>query len=308
MLDADRGKVIYSKSPSVTRPPASTVKVLTALVVLEHLSLNSWVRVSPRAARRERVNIASRAGEHFRARDLLRAMLVSSANDAATALAEAAAGSEAQFADLMTRKARALGARHSRFRNASGLPAKGQYSTATDMARIMNAARRSPLIVGILRLKNDVISSREGRGVALRNHNKMLWRTSGVVGKTGWTRRARHCYVAHVTSGGRNYVIAFLGSAKIWSDAGKLVALVRGGSDPPAKGSQASLIATNRRSLTTAQTVRLQRQLAGKGFSPGPVDGVFGLQTLSAVRQFQKSSGLGADGLVGPKTWRALEN
>ena len=310
ILDADRGRLLYAKGPHVKRPPASTVKVLTALVALERLPLNAWVRVSPRAASRERVHIGSRIGEHFRVRDLLRAMLISSANDAATALAEAAAGSEPEFADLMTQKARALGARNSRFRTASGLPAKEQYSTAYDLAVIMNAARRSALILETLRQKHGFIRSREGRSVVLRNHNKMLWRVPGaVVGKTGWTRRAQHCYVAFVDSGSRHFVIAFLGSHRLWRDAAALVHAVRGGSLPATWGHpQASLIAANRKALTAAQTIVLQRRLAGKGYAPGPADGVFGPRTLAAVEQFQKAVGLEPDGIVGPKTWLALES
>jgi len=194
MLDAGRKQVLYSKRATVKRAPASTIKVMTALLVAERMKLDSVIKV-PRAAESiEPSKIYLRQGERYTVRSLLKAVLLASANDAAYVLAVATAGSHAKFADLMTRRAKQLGATRSRFKTANGLPAKGQYSTSRDLALIMKAAVKNPVLVDIMRKKTAVIYSLGGRKITLRNHNKLLWRDPrDIIGKTGWTRKARYC-------------------------------------------------------------------------------------------------------------------
>ena len=120
--------------------------MVTTLVVLDSLALDHWVRVSPRAEDVQPSKIYLRGGEEFQVRDLLKAVLMNSANDAASALAIEIAGSERLFAQAMNRKAQDLGAHNTRFINASGLPGEGQYSTAYDLAVIMKTATRSSSI------------------------------------------------------------------------------------------------------------------------------------------------------------------
>ncbi len=225
VLIDDKGRVVYSYRPDRRLPPASTVKVLTAMVVIDHLPLKRWVKVSSRAASVEPSKCYLREGEEYRVEDLLYAMLISSANDAAVVLAEAVAGSEKRFAELMNRKARRCGARNSRFVTASGLPAKGQFSTARDLAKIMRIARYYGLIVNALSRRVYSFRSRGGRTIRVVNHNKLLWNRSWnwVRGKTGFTSRARQCFLGFFCRKGRCYFLCFLGGSTLWDNVKELV-------------------------------------------------------------------------------------
>ena len=121
VLDPESDQILFSRTPYRKQLPASTAKLVTALVVLDVLQLDHWVRVSPKAQWVEKSKLYLREGDELRVRDLLKSLLMKSANDAATALAIEVSGSERAFADLMTAKARSLGARNTRFINASGL-------------------------------------------------------------------------------------------------------------------------------------------------------------------------------------------
>ena len=208
-------KIIYSRDPHRKKPPASTAKIVTALVILDLLSLDGWVTVSSRVEDVEASKLYLHGGEQLRVRDLLKALLMKSANDAAMALAIAASGSESTFAELMTQKARSLGAEDTRFVNASGLPAEGQYSTAYDLALIMREAAQNDYIVSLLKLKSTSIVTAGGRRFYLKSHNKMLWRRSGVIGKTGWTRNAKYCFVGLIEQAQANTIVSVLGSKKL---------------------------------------------------------------------------------------------
>src|SRR3989338_2575285 len=176
LLDPASGTILYSKSPHRKQPPASTTKIVTALVVLDRLSLNHWVTVSWKAVDAQPSKLYLSGGERLTVLSLLKAILINSANDAAVALAIEVAGSESAFAEMMTEKARALGAKDTRFQNPHGLPAKGQYSTVYDLALIMKYAQQKNIIVSTLAKKTDVIQTAQGRRFHLKNHNKMLWR------------------------------------------------------------------------------------------------------------------------------------
>ena len=124
--------------------PASTTKVLTALLVLENLPLDKYVTVSQHATQVPQTKLGLRAGESYRVRDLLYGLILKSANDAAVALAEAVAGSEGKFVDMMNARARQIGAMHSHFANPHGLPSPGpQFTTASDMALIFTQALKN---------------------------------------------------------------------------------------------------------------------------------------------------------------------
>ncbi|MFA5262106.1 MAG: serine hydrolase, partial [Candidatus Omnitrophota bacterium] len=114
----------YGKNVHSRVTPASTVKVMTALIVLERLPLNKVVTTSVRATHPQPSKIYAQPGEQFRVQDLLYALMLKSANDASVVLAEAVAGSEDKFVELMNKRARELGAKHTRFANAHGLPSK----------------------------------------------------------------------------------------------------------------------------------------------------------------------------------------
>lgn len=299
LLDPASKQILFSKAPNRKQPPASTAKLVTALVVLDYLSLDQWVTVSSRVESVEPTKLYLRAGDQLRVRDLLKALLMKSANDAARALAIEISGSELAFSELMNQKVQSLGARNTRFRNASGLPAEGQYSTAYDMALVMRETMASPIISSILKQKEAMIYTATGRRFYLKNHNKMLWRRSGVIGKTGYTRRARHCFVGYIQRGSKNAVVSVLGSRKLWADLNSLydhhVGFKRA---ETRKG-----LAFGSRGKDVWQ---LQNALKKAGYFHDQATGFFGPITKRAVIQFQKAKGLSADGVVGPSTKKAL--
>ncbi len=223
------GRIIYAENADKRLPPASTAKVLTAMVVIDHLPLDKWVRVSRRAASVEPSKAYLGVGRYYRVKDLVYAMLMASANDAAVALAEAVAGSEARFIRLMNRKACRCGAKNSNFRTASGLPAKGQYTTARDLAKIMRYAVKYGLITSALSRKVYRFSSRSGKTIKVVNHNKLLWNKfwNWVKGKTGFTRAAGQCFLGYFHKGHRLYVFSFLGGRTLWDNIKELVRKTR---------------------------------------------------------------------------------
>lgn len=301
LLDQPSQRLLYAKTPNIRRAPASTTKILTAIVVMDLLPLDAVVRIPAFAERVQPSKAHLHYGERYYVRDLLKAMLISSANDAAEVLAVAAAGSRAAFAARMNRKIKALGAYRSHFTTASGLPSPTQYSTAYDMALIMKEAERRSFIVQTMKLRTATIYSLSGRRIALRNHNKMLWRDSReVIGKTGWTRNARHCFVGRIRVASRNVVVAMLGSHRLWRDLKTLVDYQFGKSVTRKSNSQ---------KITSRQRVKkIQLALKNAGFFAGPISGFFGPITKRSVKNFQSANGLDADGIVGPQTWKKLES
>lgn len=216
---SEDGTVIYSKRPLEKLPPASTTKLLTAMVVLDRLSPDAMVTVSENAARTRTVRPRVRKGEEISVRGMLELSLMRSINSAAVALAEATAGSEADFVGLMNEKAESIGAINSKFANASGLPEAGvvQYTTTYDLAVIMREALHYPMIKEILGQKDALVMTSKGRAMRVRNSNMLLWMSDDVLGgKTGFTNEARHCFAgAKSTSSGTVYT-AVLGARSRW--------------------------------------------------------------------------------------------
>ncbi len=287
--------IVYSKTPHLRRAPASTTKILTAMVALDHLRGDQIVKIPAFVTSIEPSKIYIKPGERYYVRDLVKATLINSANDAAETLAHAAGGSRAGFAKMMNRKARSLGANSSNFVRASGLPAQNQYSTAYDMALIMRAAEKYPFIVQTMQTRNGAIRSVAGRRLYLHNHNRMLGR---IMGKTGWTRAARHCFVGSINlPSNRRVFVAMLGSHRLWRDLKTLVDSQVGRSI-----SKKARILPN----VKATPVQVQRQLKRAGYYSGRIDGILGSRSAQAIRRFQSAHGLGADGVVGPATWKKL--
>lgn len=299
LIDVATQKFIYAKSPHIRRPPASTTKILTALVVLERVSTKSVVRIPSWVRSIEPSKVYLRRGEHYLVRDLLHATLISSANDASEVLAVATAGSQARFAQWMNERARRIRCRNTHFVNPSGLPSAGQFSTSYDLALIMKEARKNSFIVDSLSQKYRLIRSLEGRKIWLRNHNRFLWRNPRtVIGKTGYTREGRHCFVGRIKWGGREVLVSLLGSHRLWQDLKVLLDYQF--------GVAFYKIYKNRRHWSPAETRALQAALGRAGYSPGPADGKFGPLTLRAIELFQKKNGIPPDGILGPLTCKRL--
>ncbi|OGW30883.1 MAG: hypothetical protein A2X54_06205 [Nitrospirae bacterium GWF2_44_13] len=227
VMEASTGRVLFAKNPNLKLPPASTTKLVTAMVVLDRANMSDTVTISEAAA-----NVPSlketklRSGETLTIETLLYAALIRSANDAAFALAEVVAGSEKKFVQLMNRKAVAIGASNTKFINTTGLPGKGQHTTAYDLSKIMRYALKYPVIREIIGKKEAEISTEQGRTIALENTNKLLWSDNGAVGgKTGYTKAARHCFVYAGEKEGEMVIVALLGAQSrevLWNEAERL--------------------------------------------------------------------------------------
>jgi serine-type D-Ala-D-Ala carboxypeptidase (penicillin-binding protein 5/6) len=222
LSDSTKMKRLYGKNAEMRVLPASTTKVMTALLVLEKLSLNQYVTVSARATYVVPSRIDARPGERYRVKDLLFAILLNSANDASIVLAEAVAGSEWNFVQMMNARAKELGARSTKFANSNGLPTKNvqQYTTAYDMYLIFRQAWKHSYFREAIRHRNKTIYSQAGRQIALRSHNKMLffgW-AKDVFGKTGYTRSAGACFVGAVQKGQSVLIVGVFGCADRWND------------------------------------------------------------------------------------------
>ena len=227
VMDASTGKILYAKNPDLRCPPASTTKLMTALIVLENANLNDIVKISRKAAYVSPHKAGFKKGDEVTVEKLLYAALIGSANDAAVALAEAVAGSEAGFAKLMNRKALAIGAENTRFVNASGLPGPGQYTTASDLSKIMSYALKYSKLKEIIGTRVAEISTKNGNEIFLKNTNRLLWSEEDLVGgKTGYTRKARHCFVCAAERDNDTLVIALLGSpsrSDLWKETETLM-------------------------------------------------------------------------------------
>jgi D-alanyl-D-alanine carboxypeptidase (penicillin-binding protein 5/6) len=154
------------------------------------------VTISENAAETPSVTPHLNKGERYTVKDLLYLALMRSVNSAAVALAEATAGSEEKFVNLMNEKVYKIGLENTRFINASGLPGPEQYITAFDLAIIMKESLRYPTIREIINTKEKEIYSLDGRKLHIKNTNNLLWRNDNILGgKTGYTKAAGHCLV-----------------------------------------------------------------------------------------------------------------
>jgi serine-type D-Ala-D-Ala carboxypeptidase (penicillin-binding protein 5/6) len=220
-VDVRTGTVYFARNETLPLPPASTTKLLTAIVTLRNTAPDELMRVSANAASMPPSKAYLRAGTVYTSRDLLHALLMKSANDASVVIAEHVGGSVPGFARLMNQTARSIGANDSNFLTPNGLPTPGHYSTARDMAYIMRAALNTPGMRGILSTPTGVIEPVSGgpQRIALRSTNRMLWRDDlSVIGKTGWTREAKRCFVGMTSANGHEVIIAILGSRNLWAD------------------------------------------------------------------------------------------
>ena len=219
----DNDSILYAKNPSAKLPPASTVKLVTAMVALDRLDPSTKVQVSRYAVAARSIKPRLAAGDELTISDLLHLALMKSINSAAVALAEAAGGSENAFVELMNQKAAEIGANDTHFVTASGLPKGKQYTTARDLAIILKKALTYPLIKDIIGKKEWVVTTTAGRELYLENTDSLLWTSSNMIGgKTGFTCNARHCFVGAIGTERGLIFTAVLGSPsryRLWQSA-----------------------------------------------------------------------------------------
>lgn len=220
LIDADDGTVLYEKGADTALAMASTTKIMTALIVLEEAETDTVIRIPREAVGIEGSSAYLYEDEAITVRDLLFALLLQSANDAAVALALHVSESLEAFAARMNEKAESLGMSDTAFANPHGLPAEGHHSTARDMARLMQTALENPEFVAISGAKNYTTQPPEG-GTAhyFRNHNRLLNDyTHCIAGKTGYTRAAGRCLVTAAEKGGARLICVTLSAPDDWND------------------------------------------------------------------------------------------
>ncbi len=231
LMDAETGEVLFQRNPDERRPPASITKILTALVILDRGHLTDTVVVSPAAARIGGHRLGLRRGQRAVLEDLVAAILIRSANDAAVAAAEHVGESLPGFVTLMNAKAEALGMRHSNFVNPHGLDEPEHFTTARDLALLTRAALDHPDFARLVRTREATVRiwhpgrrSPIPQARVIVNHNKLLGRVEGADGvKTGYTDAAGRCLVASASRGGQRMIAVLLDDPQRWTDAATLL-------------------------------------------------------------------------------------
>ena len=214
LMHADSGRVLYEKNADEHMLIASTTKIMTAIVVLEHCELDDLVEVDSRSAGIEGSSMYLKAGESYTVEDLLYGLLLVSGNDAASALALHVADSMEEFAELMNSKAAELGMTESSFKNAHGLDEEGHYSTARDMAKLAAYCIGNEDFARIAGTVSHTVGEQ-----TLVNHNRLLREYDGCLGlKTGYTMAAGRTLVTCAERDGARYVCVTLNDPDDWDD------------------------------------------------------------------------------------------
>ena len=218
LIEAATGDVIYEKDAKKRLPMASTTKIMTALVALSASDLDEPFPVSEEAVGVEGSSVYLEAGETVTLRDLLFALMLESANDAAAAIAIRVGGSIDGFAAMMNEKAEELDLPDTHFTNPHGLDDPEHYTTAYDLAALTRAALRNAEFEKIVSAKTtDAFSL--GTTRKLVNHNRLLWSVDGAIGvKTGFTKRSGRCLVSAVRRDGVLTVAVTLNDPNDWTD------------------------------------------------------------------------------------------
>ena len=223
LINGDTGQVLFEKDSNLKLYPASTTKILTALAVLNNVGPDETVTVSENVEGTDGTSIWLVGGEQLTVRELLYAMMLNSANDAALALAEYVGGSQEGFAKMMNGNAQKIGAQNSNFTNPHGLPDDNHYTTAYDLALIAKEAMKIPKFREIVATSDYTINRVDPEAQSLLyNHNRLLNRYEGANGiKTGYTVAAGQCIVASAIKNGRELIAVVLGSEgnNVWTDA-----------------------------------------------------------------------------------------
>ncbi|OUM92745.1 D-alanyl-D-alanine carboxypeptidase family protein [Parageobacillus thermoglucosidasius] len=218
LIERDTGAVLYEKNANEKLPPASMTKIMTMLLIMEaidkgELSYKEKVRASEYAASMGGSQIFLEPGEEMTVDELLRGIAIGSGNDASVALAERIAGSEEAFVEMMNKKAKELGLKNTSFQNATGLPAKGHYSSAHDMAIMARELLKYEDITKYTSKYEDYLRENTDKKFWLVNTNRLVKFYPGVDGlKTGFTSEAKYCLTATAKKNGMRVIAVVFGA------------------------------------------------------------------------------------------------
>ena len=216
LMDADTGRILFGKNDNEVMPMASTTKIMTLLVTLEHADLDEIVEVSARAASMPDVQLHIREGERYLLQDLCYSLMLESHNDSAVAIAEHVGGTVEGFAAMMNQKAKHLGCYHTYFITPNGLDAEDEHgkhsTTAKDLARIMRCCIKNETFLSITREPSWTFTDMDGnRSFTVQNKNAFLQMMEGALtGKTGFTNEAGYCYVGALERGEKRLITVVL--------------------------------------------------------------------------------------------------
>jgi D-alanyl-D-alanine carboxypeptidase len=269
IVDANSGATLSANNPDASRHPASLTKIMTLYLLFERLDagkmkLDTEMPVSARAAEQAPTKLGLQPGQSIRVEDAIKGLVTRSANDAAVVIAEAIAGNEDNFAELMTRKARSLGMSKTIYRNASGLPDDDQVTTARDQSTLGRAIQdRFPRYYRYFSTVSFTF-----RGHSISNHNHLLGTVEGVDGiKTGYTRASGFNLVTSMRRGNRHLVGVVMGGRS----GGSRDAIMR------------NLLAENLEKATTKRTVAAIAERNASDADTGAVETEAALQPAAKV-------------------------
>jgi D-alanyl-D-alanine carboxypeptidase (penicillin-binding protein 5/6) len=218
LIERDTGTVLYEKNSNEELPPASMTKVMTMLLIMEaidqgKLTWNEKIRASEHAASMGGSQIFLEAGEEMTTKEMLKGIAIGSGNDAAVAMAERISGSEEAFVDKMNEKAKELGLKHTAFKNTTGLPVSGHYSSAYDMAIMAKELLKYDEITKYTGMYESYLRENTDKKFWLVNTNKLVRFYPGVDGlKTGFTTEAKYCLTATAQKDGMRVIAVVFGA------------------------------------------------------------------------------------------------
>jgi D-alanyl-D-alanine carboxypeptidase (penicillin-binding protein 5/6) len=218
LIERDTGKVLYEKNSKEELPPASMTKIMTMLLIMEaidkgKLTWNEKIRTSEYAASMGGSQIFLEPGEEMTTKEMLRGIAIGSGNDASVAMAERIAGSEEAFVDKMNEKAKELGLKHTFFKNTTGLPVSGHFSSASDMAMMAKELLKYDEITKFTGMYEAYLRENTDKKFWLVNTNKLVRFYPGVDGlKTGFTAEAKYCLTATAQKDGMRVIAVVFGA------------------------------------------------------------------------------------------------
>jgi D-alanyl-D-alanine carboxypeptidase len=275
VVDGNSGTVLHSANPDELRHPASLTKIMTLYLLFERLDagkikLDTQIPVSEHAAGQAPTKLGLKPGHTIAVEDAIKGLVTKSANDAAVVVAEALGGSEGDFAEMMTRKAHALGMSHTIYRNASGLPNDEQVTTAREQALLGRAVQeRFPRYY-----RYFSTSSFTYHGETMSNHNHLLGRVEGVDGiKTGYTQASGFNLVTSVHRNNRHIVAVVLGGSSAGARDAKMRSLIEEHIVRASTQHSAPLIAESAVAMPVTRTAEARTDTKVRAAQPQVADG-----------------------------------